>query len=71
MPAMVFQAPCASCGETRKFIEFKAEPCGPMSEGEKRYGFRCLSCKTIVPELVDARGSRHAWSDGKHVEAPA
>ena len=69
MPPMVFQAPCAACGETRKHIEFKAEPCGPTSPYERRYGFRCLSCKTIVDELVDAHGARHAWVDGKHVDA--
>lgn len=69
MPKMVFQAECAACAQPRKFMEFKAEPCGPMSEGEKRYGFRCLSCKTIVPELVDLGGSKHVWADGQHLEA--
>lgn len=69
MPAMIFPAPCATCAETRKFIEFKAEPCTPGSEGERRYGFRCMVCKTIVPELVAANGSKHYWSEGKHLEA--
>lgn len=69
MPSMVFQAPCAPCGTTRKFIEFKAEPCGPMSPFERRYGFRCLTCKAIVDELTDAAGHKHAWVEGKHVEA--
>lgn len=71
MPAMVFPAPCAACGgEVRKFIEFKAEPCTPGAMGERRYGFRCLTCKTIVDdELVDRNGVKHRWSEGKHVEA--
>jgi hypothetical protein len=66
---MVFQASCPACGATRKFIEFKAEPCTPGSEAERRYGFRCLACKTILPELVDLNGGRHLWTDGRHVEA--
>lgn len=67
MPPMVFQAACPTCAQVRKFIEFKAEPCTPGSEAERRYGFRCLSCKTILPDLVDANGAKHAWADGKHV----
>ena len=67
---MVFQAACPQCRQLRKFIEFKAEPCSDMSPFERRYGFRCLTCKAIVPELVDASGAKHAWSgDGKHVAA--
>lgn len=66
---MVFPAPCARCGETRKFIEFKAEPCTPGAEGDRRYGFRCLACKSIVEDLVDAEGRRHSWEAGQHVEA--
>ena len=71
MPAMVFPAPCAACGgEVRKFIEFKAEPCTPGAEGERRYGFRCLTCKTIVDdELVDKDGVKHRWTEGRHVAA--
>jgi len=69
MPKMIFPAPCSACGEPRKFIEFKAEPCTPGTEGERRYGFRCMVCKTIVPELVAADGLRHFWDDGKHLEA--
>lgn len=70
MPKMVFPAPCASCGgEVRKMIEFKAEPCTPGAEGERRYGFRCLTCKTIVPEVVASDGARHTWKDGQHLEA--
>ena len=70
MPAMVFRAPCAACGgEVRKFIEFKAEPCTPGAEGERRYGFRCLTCKDIVPELRADDGNLHRWVDGRHVEA--
>ena len=71
MPAMVFPAPCAACGgEVRKFIEFKAEPCTPGAEGQRRYGFRCLTCKTIVDdELVDKDGVTHRWNEGKHVAA--
>ena len=69
VPAMVFPAACAACGGApRKFIEFKAEPCTPGSEGERRYGFRCLVCKTIVPELTAADGHAHFWREGKHVE---
>lgn len=67
---MVFPAPCAACGgEVRKFIEFKAVPCTPGSDVESRYGFRCMACKTIVPEVVAADGARHSWVDGAHVEA--
>lgn len=69
MPAMIVPAPCAACGQARKFIEFKAEPCTPGAEGERRYGFRCLSCKSIVPELVANDGRRHFWTDGQHLEA--
>lgn len=39
------------------------------SEGERRYGFRCLACKAIVPELVAADGRKHFWTDGQHLEA--
>jgi len=69
MPAMVFPAACDACGETRKFIEFKAEPCSPGSEAQRRYGFRCMQCKTIVPELVAQDGRRHFWAEGTHLEA--
>lgn len=70
MPAMIFPAPCPVCGGTRKFIEFRAEPCTPGSEAERRYGFRCLGCKTIFDnELVDQEGIRHVWTDGKHLTA--
>lgn len=70
MPKMVFPATCAACGgEPRKFIEFKAEPCTPGAEGERRYGFRCMQCKTIIPEVVDADGARHTWVEGQHVAA--
>ena len=70
MPPMVFQATCPSCGEVRKFIEFKAEPCSDMSPFERRYGFRCLKCKTILPELVDAHGTKHSWTGtGQHLAA--
>ncbi|HVL48717.1 MAG TPA: hypothetical protein VM889_09185 [Candidatus Thermoplasmatota archaeon] len=71
MPAMVFAARCPSCRADAKFIEFKAEPCTPGAEGERRYGFRCMACKAIVDEVVDAKGARQAWADGKHVEKPA
>jgi DNA-directed RNA polymerase subunit N (RpoN/RPB10) len=67
---MIFPARCEACGRDAKFIEFKAEPCTPGAEGERRYGFRCLSCKTIVPEIVDANGARQYWEAGRHVEAP-
>lgn len=66
---MVFPAPCAACGETRKFMEFKAEPCTPGAEGERRYGFRCMACKTIVEELTDEAGEKHSWVEGQHVAA--
>lgn len=66
---MIFTATCPTCSEARKFMEFKAEPCGPMSTSKKEYGFRCLQCKTTLPEVQDATGKRHAWQDGKHVEA--
>jgi rubredoxin len=67
---MVFPAPCPVCGGTRKFIEFKAEPCTPGGEAQKRYGFRCLACKTIFDdEMVDQEGVRHVWTDGRHVTA--
>lgn len=69
MPSMIFPAACPQCAQTRKFIEFKAEPCGPQSPFERRYGFRCMVCKTILPELVDERGAKHSWTDGQHVEA--
>lgn len=70
VPPMIFKAPCAACGEERKFIEFKVEPCGPHSEAKKaEYGFRCLQCKTIVPALTDAAGRAHRWEQGRHVEA--
>jgi hypothetical protein len=69
MPSMVVQAQCPACGQVRKFMEFKAEPCGPQSPFERRYGFRCLSCKTLVNELVDVRGARHSFVEGTHVEA--
>lgn len=69
MPKMVFPAPCTACGEARKFIEFKAEPCTPGGDVEARYGFRCLTCKTIVEEVTAVDGARHAWKDGQHVEA--
>jgi hypothetical protein len=68
-PKRVFVASCPTCGEARKFIEFKAEPCGPESPFERRYGFRCLACKTIVESLTDAGGERHAWVEGRHVTA--
>jgi len=73
MPPMIFQATCEVCAGVRKFIEFKAEPCTPGAEGERRYGFRCLACKDIVEgELVDKDGVKHRWAEGKHVvEAPA
>ena len=66
---MVFPASCPQCGEVRKFIEFKAEPCTPGADGERRYGFRCMACKTILPELVAANGLRQFWIEGKHLEA--
>ena len=66
---MVFPAPCSACGDVKKHIEFKAEPCTPGSEGERRYGFRCLACKTILPELVAQDGRKHYWSEGQHLEA--
>lgn len=66
---MIFAAPCPTCAETRKFMEFKAEPCGPFSKTQREYGFRCLTCKTLVNEVQDAAGKRHAWVEGKHVEA--
>lgn len=69
MPSMVFKAACEACGEERKFIEFKAEPCTPGGDVEARYGFRCLSCKQIVPELVDLEGAKHSWTEGQHVAA--
>jgi rubredoxin len=70
MPAMVFPASCPVCGGTRKFIEFKAEPCTPGAEGDRRYGFRCLACKTIFDdELRDQEGILHRWAEGKHVTA--
>lgn len=69
MPAMIFPAPCPQCKDAKKFIEFKAEPCTPGAEGERRYGFRCMACKTILPELVAVDGVRHFWSEGKHLEA--
>ena len=70
MPKMVFPAACAACGgEVRKFIEFKAEPCTPGAEGERRYGFRCMACKTIVEELVAQDGRKHYWTEGQHQEA--
>lgn len=71
MPAMIFPAPCAHCGgEVRKFIEFKAVPCSAESHVEGRYGFRCLTCKSIVEsELVDRNGVKHRWVEGQHVEA--
>lgn len=66
---MVFPATCPACGgATRKFIEFKAEPCTPGAEGERRYGFRCLGCKTIVDDVTASDGHRHFWAEGKHVE---
>lgn len=70
MPKMVFSAPCSSCGETRKFIEFKAEPCTPGPETPPaRYGFRCMACRAIVERVTDAEGRAHAWEGGRHVEA--
>jgi len=70
MAKMVFSAACASCGgEVRKFIEFKAEPCSPDSLGERRYGFRCMTCKTIVDAVTAADGAHHRWADGSHLEA--
>ncbi len=70
MPKMIFVASCATCGADRKFMEFKAEPCGVHADTRDRmYGFRCLACKTIVPRLVDAEGREHAWEQGRHVEA--
>lgn len=69
MPSMIVTAACPTCAQVRKFMEFKAEPCSPMSPFERRYGFRCLTCKSIVDELVDARGGRHSWVEGNHVEA--
>ena len=69
MPAMIVPSTCAACGKAGKFIEFKAEPCTPGAEGERRYGFRCLACKDIVPELVAQDGRKHYWSEGKHLEA--
>lgn len=69
MPKMVFPAPCSACGEERKFIEFKAVPCTPGGDVEARYGFRCMSCKTIVEEVTDSGGAQHSWKDGEHVAA--
>lgn len=69
MPAMIVPSTCAKCAAARKFIEFKAEPCTPGAEGERRYGFRCLVCKEIVPELVAQDGRKHYWIEGKHLEA--
>lgn len=82
---MIVPSTCAACGKAGKFIEFKAEPCTPgaarsisegedergtfVREGERRYGFRCLACKDIVPELVAQDGRKHYWSEGKHLEA--
>jgi len=69
MPKMIFPATCAACSAQRKFIEFKAEPCTPGTEGERRYGFRCMVCKTIVPEVVADDGRKHFWTEGQHLEA--
>jgi hypothetical protein len=67
---MIVEAPCEACGETRKFMEFKAEPCGPHADArDRKYGFRCLKCKTLVEEITDVQGRVHAWKDGEHVEA--
>lgn len=66
---MVFPAPCPACGARGKFIEFKVEACTPGSEVVSQYGFRCMACKGILPEVVDDAGARHAWVEGKHVEA--
>ena len=70
MPKMIFPAPCPTCGEERKFMEFKAEPCGPHADArDRQYGFRCLTCKTIIPSLKDSAGREHQWVGGEHVEA--
>ena len=69
MPRMVFPAPCPACAAPRKFIEFKVEGCSPGSEVEKQYGFRCMVCKRIVPDIVDDAGKKHTWVEGQHVEA--
>lgn len=70
MPAMIFQAACERCGEVRKFIEFKVEACTPGSVNapESEYGFRCMTCKMIVPETRDAKGALHLWTQGRHEE---
>lgn len=68
MPKMVFPAACPACAEGRRFIEFKVEGCSPDSGVEKQYGFRCMACKTTVPEIVDAAGLRHTWVQGIHTE---
>jgi len=69
MPAMIFTAVCPACNEPRKFMELKAEPCGPMSSGTPEYAFRCMTCKTKVDRITDQKGKTHAWTEGKHVEA--
>jgi len=68
---MIFPARCPACGRDVKFMEFKIEPCTPGSPGavENVYGFRCMQCKTVQPEIADVTGRRHAWSVGKHVES--
>lgn len=71
MPPMIFPARCPACGKDVKFMEFKIEPCTPGSPGaeENVYGFRCMQCRTVQPEMRDAKGMLHAWTEGKHVEA--
>ncbi len=69
MPKMVFPATCSACAAPQKFIEFKIEGCMPDSEVVKQYGFRCMVCKTVVPEIDDDSGKRHTWREGVHVEA--
>ena len=72
MPRMVFPASCDACGAERKFIEFKIVPCGPHAEAQKReYGFRCLTCKALVPAIRDATGIEHRWERGLHIESAA
>lgn len=67
---MIFPATCTACGAERKFIEFKVEPCGPHADSrDRQYGFRCMTCKTVVPQIRDSTGRDHAWQQGQHVEA--
>ncbi|MHB8605132.1 MAG: hypothetical protein ACYDCK_07715 [Thermoplasmatota archaeon] len=70
MPAMIFPATCSAENAPRKFIEFKIEACTPGDDTiVKQYGFRCLGCKRVVPDIVDASGHRHFWVEGQHQEA--